>query len=351
MINHNNYVFVNKFICYHQEVMQRDPRTAYNQKGWLKHLLRWADDESFAHAPDIRPVFPRYLQSLTTPRGKPLAPAGIRRGCQDARMFFEWLSQHHRAQFKAITPAWIVTLQPPRLKALPHIERNVVTLEMVRQLMEVPHEPNDLALWRDKATAAFLFLSGIRASAFCTLPLQCINLRERVVYQYPTMGVRTKNRKAMVTHLLEIPDLLAVCMEWDEFVRAQLPPTAMWYSVIDIACGAQMLTAAAPGEYRRNGLGDNVRDLFIRAGLQPRSPHAFRHGHATHALQMANDVADLKAVSMNLGHSSLTITDAIYVVLSDKDMAERIARLGQAAPREDMQALIEKVLAAMRDKS
>ncbi len=60
------------------------------------------------------------------------------------------------------------------------------------------------------------------------------------------------------------------------------------------------------------------------------TPHKFRHGHAVYALTHARDVADLKAVSMNLMHSSIGITDSIYAVLSDRDMQERIARLGDS---------------------
>jgi hypothetical protein len=59
------------------------------------------------------------------------------------------------------------------------------------------------------------------------------------------------------------------------------------------------------------------------------SPHKFRHGHAVYGLKAAKEIGDFKAVSMNLMHQSIGITDSIYAVLSDKDMQERIARLGQ----------------------
>ncbi len=55
------------------------------------------------------------------------------------------------------------------------------------------------------------------------------------------------------------------------------------------------------------------------------SPHKFRHGHGVYALKLAKDVAALKAVSQNLMHASLSITDGVYGMLSTTDIKEQIA--------------------------
>lgn len=57
------------------------------------------------------------------------------------------------------------------------------------------------------------------------------------------------------------------------------------------------------------------------------SPHKFRHGHAVYALKMARDVSGLKAVSQNLMHENLAITDGIYGVLSSGDVETRTREL------------------------
>jgi site-specific recombinase XerC len=46
------------------------------------------------------------------------------------------------------------------------------------------HEEGDLALLRDKAAAALLFLSGARASAFTTLPILAVDLQEKTLRQW-----------------------------------------------------------------------------------------------------------------------------------------------------------------------
>jgi hypothetical protein len=55
---------------------------------------------------------------------------------------------------------------------------------------------------------------------------------------------------------------------------------------------------------------------------------------------MAKDVSALKAVSQNLMHENLSITDGVYGVLSETDARQQIATLGNgAANSEDVQEL------------
>jgi hypothetical protein len=62
--------------------------------------------------------------------------------------------------------------------------------------------------------------------------------------------------------------------------------------------------------------------------MQYHSAHKFRHGHAVYALKQSKDIADLKAVSLNLMHSYLSITDGVYGILSTADVGKRILGLG-----------------------
>jgi site-specific recombinase XerC len=58
------------------------------------------------------------------------------------------------------------------------------------------------------------------------------------------------------------------------------------------------------------------------------SPHKFRHGNAVYSIKMAKEIAGLKAVSQNLMHSNLSITDGVYGILSQIDVREQISRIG-----------------------
>ena len=71
----------------------------------------------------------------------------------------------------------------------------------------------------------------------------------------------------------------------------------------------------------------NLEDWLGRVGLPYHSPHKFRHGFAVYSIKMSKDLADLKAISMNLMHANLSITDGVYGAFTSKDVGEKITSL------------------------
>ncbi len=67
------------------------------------------------------------------------------------------------------------------------------------------------------------------------------------------------------------------------------------------------------------------------------SPHKFRHGHVHYGMQHSQTIADYKAVSMNVMHSSMEITDEYYSVLNDSEQQNRIQNLSHQTKRTDNQ--------------
>jgi integrase len=178
-----------------------------------------------------------------------------------------------------------------------------------------------------------------------SLTIACIDLPNRAIKQWPQMGVRTKNSKTATTYLLNIPPLLAEVAAWDTIVRAQLPPTAAWYAPIITEFGEQRLSHQPPGAHRNTAFAKRMKKLFALAGLPYKSPHKFRHGHAVFALQHAKTMADYKAVSMNLMHSDIRVTDAIYAPLLSDEVQHRITNLIGGAPSitNPMNQLVDQV--------
>jgi len=76
----------------------------------------------------------------------------------------------------------------------------------------------------------------------------------------------------------------------------------------------------------------------------------FRHGHAVYALKNAKDIPALKAVSQNLMHSNLNITDGVYGVLSSTDVKGEIQKLckstatGQSDEIRELKTLINLLM-------
>ena len=83
------------------------------------------------------------------------------------------------------------------------------------------------------------------------------------------------------------------------------------------------------GEYRISRANKDLKEWLSRVGLPYHSPHKFRHGNAVYSFQIAKTPADLKAISQNLMHSNLSITDGIYGILSKEDRKNYITNLGK----------------------
>ncbi len=339
MINRENYLAIRGFLQFREEVLQLDPESVKVSFRWLKHLLKWADETPFPDAPTIRPVFPQYLLTVENQHKNKdrLSKATIKKACEYANAFFRWARENEPTRYGAISMSWIATIHPPRMYDEAPKEHEFVSLDMMRKLVAVPAVNRYTR--RDQAAAAFLFLSGMRATAFCSLTLECVNIARREVKQWPALGVKTKNRKAARTYLHEIPDLLEVVERWDAELRLTNPPTALWYPPF----GDNQIEGFVPT--RAAALRDNLKTLSRIAGVPYLSPHKYRHGHAVYGLKNAKDMAAYKAVSQNLMHSNISITDEIYAVLDQDDVKEQIAALGKGEMVDEIVAMVMRKMA------
>jgi integrase len=105
----------------------------------------------------------------------------------------------------------------------------------------------------------------------------------------------------------------------------------MWYPIIISEWKSEELSSAQPGKNRHIQLARRLRKLSQLLGVEYKSPHKFRHGHAVYALLQAKDMADYKAISQNLMHSNIRVTDSIYAWLNDHQIKDRISGLSSEA--------------------
>lgn len=78
-----------------------------------------------------------------------------------------------------------------------------------------------------------------------------------------------------------------------------------------------------------------------KVNLAYHSPHKFRHGCAVFSLKHADNIGQLKAISQNLMHANISITDGIYGGLSGSDINEQITSLTEEKLPEDTNSLKE----------
>ena len=107
---------------------------------------------------------------------------------------------------------------------------------------------------------------------------------------------------------------LEVVTRWDQRARAQLSPESLWYATLT-SDGMKISSTIRAFDKRHNTVEKDVRLICRRANVPYLSPHKLRHGHAVYGLKNARTIEELKAVSQNIMHASMTITDGIYANL------------------------------------
>jgi integrase len=168
----------------------------------------------------------------------------------------------------------------------------------------------------------------MRIDAFVSLPIRSVDLVRMRVKQLPKLGVRTKNNKAAITFLYQIPKLLTIIQAWDLLVRSDLDVNSPWYAYLS-RDGMKFAGTLEASEYRRQDFTRGLRQMCKQAKIEYRSPHAFRHGHGVFGVQNARNVEELKAVSQNMMHKTLTTTDSLYGNLDGENVRSMITSLGQ----------------------
>ena len=314
-----------EYLDYRSRVDQISASSLKIETTYMRYLLTWADERPFKQVITFRPAFPEYmLTARLDGEKKRLSGDYIKKVLATARNFFSWLSDNKRG-YSSITHSWIRTLKTKRMAQKPKT-KNAVSLEEIMRIAKAPAET--IMERRIRAAAVFLYLSGVRISAFVSLTLDLVDIDNRQIIQDPTRGVRTKNQKFGITYLWDIPELLQVVKAWDDEVRAILPAQGFWFAPISPATGEIDENILSIGANRDVLAGKNLRAWLEKVGLPVRSPHKFRHGHIQYGLTNSKTMADFKAVSLNAMHSSIKITDEFYSVLNDQEVKRRLNSLG-----------------------
>jgi integrase len=351
LINRTNFDLINKFLSYENITKNHSEKTMKRYFSYLKHLLWWAFDVPFLNVHNKDPNFIKYLENrISSKTQKPLSRESWKKILGLTSRLFKWAKENYPKDFKAFPQIWIDSLVIP--KNIPESDdRTYVTIDETLQLAALDIPENDLALRRDQAAAAMLFISGMRASAFVTLPIKAVNIIGRSIKQWTILGVETKNGKSATTFIYEIEELLEVVNKWDTFLRDQLPDSSPWYAPIKNNWGEQELSSEPPGKNRNQILNKRLRILFNRAKLPYRSAHKFRRGNLIHGLNHARTIDNYKAISENLMHNNITITDQYYGKFSDKDRRTKISELfnHNDSPKSKEDQLIEKLVDTLKE--
>ena len=194
-------------------------------------------------------------------------------------------------------------LDPPKL---PRLLPKALAESQIDALLAAPDTATPLGL-RDRAMLELMYACGLRVSELVNLPATAVNLRQGALR---VMGKGSKER---------LVPLGEEAQHWLERYLAQARPQI---------AGKRAL---APLFLSMNGEAPSRQQFWLlvkkyaaAAGIDPDriSPHGLRHSFATHLL---NHGADLRALQMLLGHSSLSTTQ-IYTLVAREQLKQLHAK-------------------------
>ena len=265
-----------------------------------------------------RPTLDSYRRDLEG-TARWLAPRGGRLAVADRAALFDylaWRAQQHyapRSNARLLSAlrafyGWAVRqglraddptalLQPPRLpRSLP----KALAESEIEALLAAPDDSSPEGL-RDRAMLELMYACGLRVSELVGLPATGVNLRQGV------LRVVGKGGRERLVPLGE------EARHWLERYLAQSRPVLAGKRTL-----APLFLTPAGEAPTRQQFWHVVKRQAAVAGINPRriSPHGLRHSFATHLL---NHGADLRALQMLLGHSSLSTTQ-IYTLVAREQL-------------------------------
>ncbi|MGO1718732.1 MAG: site-specific tyrosine recombinase XerD [Luteimonas sp.] len=182
-----------------------------------------------------------------------------------------------------------------------------LTESQVEALLEAPDVESPAGL-RDRAMLELMYACGLRVSELVGLPANGVNLRQGV------LRVTGKGGKERLVPLGE------EAQHWLERYLEDGRPALVGGKRVPVGGPggeAPLFIGPRLAALTRQAFWLAVKRYAAAAGIDPArvSPHGLRHSFATHLL---NHGADLRALQMLLGHSSLSTTQIYTLVAREK---------------------------------
>ncbi len=281
---------IHEFLAHLAVERNLSPRTVESYARDLRQFSAWLEAQSLELGAVERSALRNYLGSR---RDGGLSARSAARALSALRSFFRFL-----LQTEVLTADPTANLKSPSLwQTVPH----ALTTEEIDALLAAPDTATTLGL-RDRAMIETLYATGLRVSELVGLT------KDRVRLDPGYVRVLGKGRKERLVPLGD------GAVRWldDYFGRAR--------PELNRSHRPEVFLNHRGGRLTRQGFWKILRGHAVAAGLtSPISPHVVRHSFATHLVENG---ADLRAVQMMLGHTSLTTTE-IYTHVA----RERLRRL------------------------
>ncbi|KAF1708884.1 site-specific tyrosine recombinase XerD [Pseudoxanthomonas kalamensis DSM 18571] len=265
------------------------PATLASYRRDLEGVARWRNGQDGGLAGADRAALFEYLRWRTEQGYSPRSTARL---LSVLRAYYGWCV---RRGARGDDPTAL--LEPPKLpRSLP----KALSESQIEALLAAPDTDTPLGL-RDRAMLELMYAAGLRVSELVNLPSTAVNLRQGV------LRVTGKGSKERLVPLGE------ESQHWLQRYLEQSRPQLLGKRP------AESLFVGVDGQApSRQQFWVLVKRHAGAVGIDPArvSPHGLRHSFATHLL---NHGADLRALQMLLGHSSLSTTQ-IYTLVAREQL-------------------------------
>lgn len=261
----------------------------------LEGLARWLAAQAADLAGCSREQLYRYLAERSSAG---LAARSAARLLSSLRRFYRLLLRD-----RVLDHDPTLQLESPKLpRGLP----KALGEAQVEALLRAPDVATPLGL-RDRAMFELIYATGLRVSELVGLPQAQVNLRQ---------GVLRVTGKGGKDRLVPIGE---VAQDWLERYLREARPLLLKGRIADA-----LFVTVRRGPMTRQMFWTMVKKHARTVGIDTRriSPHVLRHSFATHLL---NHGADLRALQLLLGHSSLSTTQ-IYTLVAREGLKRLHAR-------------------------
>lgn len=280
---------IEEFLSYLSTVKNYSYNTLLAYQSDLKDFIEFCD----LLPADEEEAFKKLRKYLEHLKKKSYNPFSIARKISSIRSFFKFLEVEKR-----FNTSFLLFIEPPKL---PFRLPKVLSLEEIEKLLNSP-DLNDPLGYRDRTMLEVLYATGLRVSELISLKLENLNLELGLIR---ILGKGSKER------LVPLGDYaLKFLKTYLEIVRPHFANEKSKNFVFLNRRGSPLT---------RQRFWQIIKEYARKCGLEEKvSPHVIRHSFATHLLQGG---ADLRALQMMLGHSSLNTTQ-IYTHLDYKKLKE-----------------------------
>jgi integrase/recombinase XerD len=233
----------------------------------------------------------RYLAYL---REKGYTPGSVRQMYVSTKTLYSWLT--NEVELLEKDP----TRKIKRPKNPPYDPPTATRAELDQLLHTIP----DIA-WtdhRDKVIFQVMFFAGLRLSEVCRLTIHDVNFEERIL--------KLSRKGGKLQRIPFAPDLVGPLWGW---LYAQRPHTKHDALFLSSGNGGMIRGPLKPA-----GLQFMVLRRMDAAGMEHKSPHAWRHGFAKDMLKKG---ASTRLIQSLLGHAYLSTTE-LYLRLDTEDVME-----------------------------